>query len=166
MAKNGADQASSVRDLIYRSAMMMDGQQVTEWLEGLCTPDFEYRITAYSHEIRREQEWFHGLRDELIDVVKMMPYHNTDHSPFTRHVSVYTVDLDKSGKTADVVSSVVVYQNMFDGINSHFDSGETRLFCSGKYYDRVSLEGDQPRLLQRNVRLDTRRLDKGSHFLL
>lgn len=166
MAKNGADLASSVRDLIYRSAILMDGQKVTEWLEELCAPDFEYLITAYSHEIRREQEWFQGGRDELLEVVKMMPYHNTDHSPFARHVSVYTVDVDKSGKTADAISSVVVYQNMFDGINSHLDSGETRLFCAGKYYDRVSLKGDQPRLLQRNVRLDTRRLDKGSHFLL
>jgi methanesulfonate monooxygenase subunit beta len=166
VAKNGADLAPSVRDLIYRSVVLLDGQQVTEWLEALCTPDFEYLITAYSHEIRREQEWFHGRRDELLDVVKMMPYHNTDHSPFTRHVSVYTVDIDESGKTAEAVSSLVVYQNMFDSINSHLDSGETRLFCSGKYYDRVSLEGGQPRLQQRNVRLDTRRLDKGSHFLL
>jgi methanesulfonate monooxygenase small subunit len=166
MTQNGADPASSVRDLIYRSAIMMDGQQVTEWLEGLCAPEFDYKITAFSHEIRREQEWFHGNRDELLEVVKMMPYHNTDHSPFTRQVNVYTVDIDDAGKLADVVSSVVVYQNMFDGINSHLDAGETRLFCTGKYYDRVSLEGDRPRLLARNVRLDTRRLDKGSHFLL
>jgi methanesulfonate monooxygenase small subunit len=166
MAKNGADIASSVRDLIYRSAVMMDGQKVSEWLQELCAPDFQYLITAYSHEIRREQEWFEGDRDTLLEVVKMMPYHNTDHSPFTRHVSVYTVDIDDAGKTADVVSSVVVYQNMFDGINSHMDSGDTRLFCAAKYYDQVSLEGDEPRLLRRNVRLDTRRLDKGSHFLL
>ena len=166
MAKNGVDVASSVRDVIYRSAVLMDDQKATEWLEVLCAQDFEYVITSYSHEIRREQEWFQGDRESLLEVVKMMPYHNTDHSPFVRHVSVYTVDVDGSGATADAVSSVVVYQNMFDGINSHMDSGDTRLFCAGKYYDRVSLNGDEPKLLRRNVRLDTRRLDKGSHFLL
>lgn len=166
MTTNGTDRLVAIRDLIYRSAVLMDGQKVMEWLETLCAPDFQYLITTYSHEIRREQEWFEGRRDALIELVKMMPLHNTDHSPFTRHVSVYTVDLDEAQGAAEAVSSVVVYQNMFDGINSHIDSGESRLFCVGKYLDKVTFEGDRPLLLERNVRLDTRRMDKGSHYLL
>lgn len=166
MAKNGMDVVEAVRDLIYRSAILMDSQKTVDWLETLCTEDFQYLITTHSYEIRREQEWFEGQRDDLIETVNMLPHHNTDHSPLTRHVSVYTVDVDDGGKIAQAVSSVVVYQNMFDGINSHMDSGETRLFCMGKYLDEVSLEDDRPRLRKRNVRIDTRRLDKGTHFLL
>ena len=166
MAKNGAAAADQVRDLIYRSALMMDGQKTIDWLRELCTEDFQYMITAHSYEIRREQEWFEGKRDGLIETITMLPYHNTDHSPFTRHVSVYTVDVDDKAKTATAISSVAIYQNLFDGINSHMDSGDTRLFCMGKYYDEVSLAGEQPLLHKRNVRIDTRRLDKGTHFLL
>jgi methanesulfonate monooxygenase small subunit len=166
MMNNALDAANAVRDLIYRSAVLMDGDKVQEWLETLCSPSFEYMITAYSYEIRREQEWLHGERDDLIELVKMLPMHNTDHSPLSRHVTVYTVDLAEGGKTADAVSSVAIYRNMFDGINSHLDAGETRLFCVGKYLDKVSLDGDGPLLLRRNVRLNTRRLDKGSHYLL
>lgn len=164
--KNGADVVSQVKDLIYRSAVLMDGEKFEAWLNDLCAPNFRYLITTYGHEIRREQEWFESNRDELVEMMNLMPMHNTDHSPLSRHVTVYTVDVEDGGKIASAVSSVVVYKNMLDGINSHLDSGETRLFAVGKYLDKISLEGDRPRLVERNVRLDTRRLDKGSHYPL
>jgi methanesulfonate monooxygenase small subunit len=53
---------------------------------------------------------------------------------------------------------------MLDGINSHIDSGESQLFLIGRYYDRFTIGENGPRFLQRNVALDTRRLDKGSHY--
>jgi nitrite reductase/ring-hydroxylating ferredoxin subunit len=80
--------------------------------------------------------------------------------------SVYTVDVSKDGKSADAVSWVSIYVTMLDGANAPLDSGETRLFCVGKYHDRLDLAGEQPLLKARNLRLDTRRLDRGSHAVL
>jgi methanesulfonate monooxygenase subunit beta len=53
----------------------------------------------------------------------------------------------------------VVYKTALDG-------GATGLFAVGKYFDTVSLEGEEPLLTGRDVRLDTRDLGIGSHFPL
>ena len=156
----------AARDVIYRSAILLDGQKTEEWLRTLCAPDFLYAITTYSPEIRREQEWFEATRDELLEMQRLLPRHNTDHSPLARHVSVYTVEVSDDGKFADAISSVSIYVTMLDGTEAHLDSGQTHLFCIGKYHDRLDLTGERPLLQARNLRLDTRRLDRGSHAVL
>ena len=55
---------------------------------------------------------------------------------------------------------------MLDGTEAHLDSGQTHLFCIGKYHDRLDLTSERPLLRARNLRLDTRRLDRGSHAVL
>jgi methanesulfonate monooxygenase small subunit len=97
-------------------------------------------------------------------MVKLLPKHNTDHSPLTRHTSVYTVDVDEKEHSAKAVSSVIVYQNMLDGINSHIDAGESRLFLVGKYLDTFRIKDDKAKFVSREVRIENRRLDKGSHW--
>jgi methanesulfonate monooxygenase small subunit len=62
------------------------------------------------------------------------------------------------------VSSFVIYQNLLDGINSHIDAGESRLFLVGKYLDKFAIENGKARFISREVRLENRRLDKGSHW--
>ena len=44
------------------------------------------------------------------------------------------------------------------------DAGDTRLFLVGKYLDKFRIDGDTAKFVEREVRLDTRRLDKGSHW--
>lgn len=78
--------------------------------------------------------------------------------------SALSPNSDSSGDTAQAVSSVVVYQNLLDGINSHLDSGESRLFLVGGYYDEPELTDGVAKVLKREVRLENRRLDKGSHW--
>lgn len=97
-------------------------------------------------------------------MVRMLPKHNTDHSPLKRQTTVYTVDVAADGKTAQAVSSFLVYQNLLDGTNSHIDAGESRLFCVGRYIDTLAVDGPKPRFLSREVRLENRRLDKGTHW--
>ena len=70
------------------------------------------------------------------------------------------------GGDASSVTSVVVYQNMFDGINSHIDAGENRLFLIGKYIDKFKVDQQTAIFVEREVRLDTRSLSKGSHFIV
>jgi methanesulfonate monooxygenase small subunit len=77
---------------------------------------------------------------------------------------VYSVELDSAQNAAAATTSFACYRTMLDGINSHIDSGETQLFLIGRYYDRFRIGDDGPRFLEREVFLDTRRLDKGSHY--
>ena len=145
-----------VVELIYRSCMYLDRGDFASWLE-LCSPEFRYSITAYSPEIRKEMVWLEHDREGMEGLFKMLPKHNSDHSPLTRHASVYLVEHDEAGKEASVITSLVVHKTQLDG-------GSTELFAVGKYFDTISLEGDIPLLSSRNVRLDTRELGIGSHI--
>lgn len=163
MNKNGFDAATAIRDMIYRATLALDDQKWPDWLD-LCDSDFQYEIKSFSPEINKDMIYMAGSRKELETLTNMLPKHNTDHSPLHRHTTVYAVDLADDGKSASAVSSFVVYQNMLDGINSHVDSGESRLFLVGKYIDQFKIDDCQVKFVRREVRLDNRRLDKGSHW--
>jgi methanesulfonate monooxygenase subunit beta len=157
------DASARVRDTIYRATILLDGQKWDEWLD-LCDERFEYAIKSWSPEINYDMTYLQLDRKGLANLIKLLPKHNTDHSALTRHTIVYTVDVSDNAKSASAVSSVVVYQSLLDGINSHVDAGESRLFLVGKYLDTFNIENGQPSFLTREVRLENRRLDKGSHW--
>src|SRR5262249_33017792 len=163
MTRNGADVADVVRDTIYRATLFLDDQMWDQWLE-LCDDSFHYAIKSFSPEINRDMTYLQASRKDLATMVKLLPKHNTDHSPLKRHTTVYTVDVDELGKTASAVSSFVVYQNLLDGVNSHIDAGESRLFLVGRYLDTFKLDNGKARFVKREVRIENRRLDKGSHW--
>jgi len=165
MHKNGHDAASVVRDTIYRATMALDDQKWEDWL-AMCDDEFHYKITSFSPEINKDMIYLQGKLHEMQTLVRLLPKHNTDHSPLRRHTSVYTVDVADDLSSASAVSSFVIYQNMLDGINSNIDAGESRLFLIGKYYDTFKIEGGRAKFVRREVRLDNRRLDKGSHWPL
>lgn len=165
MSTNGNGAAEAVRDTIYRSCLLLDEEKWNDWL-ALCDDDFQYSIKAWSPEINYDMTYFSGARAHLTTLIEQLPKHNSDHSPFKRHSTVYIVDVDDDGKSATAVTSVVVYQNMLDGENSHIDSGENHLFLVGKYVDRLKIENGKAFFLEREVRIETRRLDKGSHWLI
>jgi len=158
-----SDVIEQVKDTIYRSCLYLDDQKWEDWLD-LCEEDFEYVIKAFSPEINVDMTYMFGTRADMATMTSILKKHNSDHSPLKRHVTVYTVDVDEGAGTASAVTSLVVYQNMLDGINSHIDAGETRLFLVGRYLDTFRLNGGAPKFTGREVRLDTRRLDKGSHW--
>jgi len=153
----------AVEAVIYRACLLMDDEKFMEWL-GLCAPEFSYRITTYSPEIRKAMTWYEQDVPGLKGMIEMLPKHNTDHGRLTRHVTVYAVEVDRSQSEAKATSSFACYRTMLDGINSHIDSGDTQLFLIGRYHDRFRIGDQGPRFLERNVVLDTRRLDKGSHY--
>ncbi len=157
------DAQSLVRDTIYRSTVLLDRQDWDAWLAH-CGDEFEYAIRAWSPEINKDLTYLALDRKGLTNLVKLLPKHNTDHSPLTRHTSVYTVDVGEEGKTATAVSSVIVYQNLLDGINAHIDAGESRLFLVGKYNDTFRIEDNKAVFSSRELRIENRRLDKGSHW--
>ena len=88
-----------------------------------------------------------------------LPKHNSDQSPLTRHVTVYTVKEDAAARQAEVVSALQVFRTTLDG-------GATELFAVGKLHDKISLADAGPKLLSREVRLQTRMLGFGYHIPL
>jgi len=47
---------------------------------------------------------------------------------------------------------------------SHVEAGSSNLVLVGKYHDRFRLGNGDAKFVERIVQLDTRRLDKGSHW--
>ncbi len=147
---------TQVEDLVYDTCMLLDARDFKSFLDH-CDQQFEYKLSAYSPEIKREMTWLDHDRAEMEDLFNTLPKHNTDPSPLTRNAVVYKVDVDETGKRASVVSALQVFKTAVNG-------GVTQLFAIGKYFDTVALDGNAPRLLARHVKLDTRDLGWGHHI--
>ncbi len=150
------DLRTAISELVCETCMALDAKKFNDYL-ALCDPAFHYAITAYSPEIRKEMVWLEHDKAGMQLLFNNLPKHNSDQSPLTRHVSIYTVKIDAEGTQAQVVSALQVFRTSLDG-------GATELFAVGKLIDQVSLLDGAPKLLDRNVRLDTRMLGFGYHI--
>ena len=144
----------AVERTIYRSCLLLDDKDFKGFL-ALCDTTFRYAIRTYSPEIRKDMTWLEHDKKGLELLFSNLPRHNSDHSPITRHATVYTVDVD--GEEAKAVSALQVYKTAMDG-------GATELFAVGKYIDRLRIGPDGARLIERSVKLDTRMLGIGYHI--
>ena len=154
MAKPELRQA--IEELIYRSCLALDARDYKAFL-GMCEDDFRYTIATYSPEIRRDMVWLDHDRKGMETLFGNLPKHNSDHSPLTRHATVYTVEVD--GGVANVVSALQVFRTLLDG-------GATELFAVGRFHDTVKLDGAAAKLARRVVKLETRLLGYGYHVPL
>jgi methanesulfonate monooxygenase subunit beta len=146
----------AIDELIYRSCIMLDEKNFAGYL-ALCDTEFHYAITAFSPEIRKQMTWLEHDRAGMQLLFNNLPRHNSDHSPVTRHATVYTVDVDDAAHEARVVTALQVFRTTLDG-------GATELFAVGKMHDVVRLTDAGPKLRDRNVRLDTRMFGFGYHI--
>lgn len=146
---------AEIEELIYESCMTLDQSDYGAYMD-LCGPDFNYKLTAYSPEVKEEMTWLDHDRDEMEDLFNTLPKHNSDRNPLTRNAVVYKVQVDEASKRADVVTSFQIFKTALNG-------GHSELFAVGKYFDTVSLENGKPALLNRHVKLDTRDLGWGYH---
>ena len=136
--------------------MTLDDKKFNDYLD-LCDPAYHYAITAYSPEIRKEMTWLEHDKAGMQGLFANLPKHNSDQSPLTRHVTLYTVKASDDGSEAQAISALQVFRTTLDG-------GTTELFAVGKIHDRITLASGTPKLLSRNVRLDTRMLGFGYHI--
>jgi methanesulfonate monooxygenase small subunit len=148
-----SEQRQAIEELVYRSCLALDAKDYKAFL-ALCDDGFRYTISTYSPEIRREMVWLDHDRKGMETLFTNLPRHNSDHSPLTRHVTVYTVDINAS--TAEVVSALQVFRTQLDG-------GATELFAVGRLHDVVKMD-QTPKLARRMVRLETRLLGYGYHI--
>ena len=149
-----SEQRAAIEELVYRSCLALDARDYKTFL-GLCEPDFRYTVTTHSPEIRRDMVWLDHDRKGMETLFANLPKHNSDHSPITRHATVYTVDAN--GDAAEVVSALQVFRTQLDG-------GATELFAVGRFHDTVKLANGTPKLARRLVRLETRQLGYGHHI--
>ncbi|WP_298236387.1 aromatic-ring-hydroxylating dioxygenase subunit beta [uncultured Azohydromonas sp.] len=150
------DHRHAVSELIARSMLMLDAKDFEGYL-SLCDEQYRYRISAHSPEIRKDMIWLEHDKLGMRQLFANLPRHNSDQSPLSRHVTVYTVEARDEEQQAKVVSALQVFRTSNDG-------GVTELFAVGKVHDTVKLGPDGPRLLARDVRLDTRMLGYGHHI--
>ena len=148
-----SEQRQAIEELIYRSCLALDSRDFKAFL-ALCDESFRYTITTHSPEIKRDMVWLDHDRKGMETLFTNLPRHNSDHSPLTRHATVYTVELND--QEANVVSALQVFKTQLDG-------GATELFAVGRFHDKVKLDGTEPKLASRIVRLETRLLGYGYH---
>ncbi len=142
-----------IRTLIFKSSMLLDAEDFKGFLE-VCGDTFSYKISAYSPELGQDMIWLEHDRKEMEGLFEMLPKHVRMPGKFKRHVSIYSID-ESGGDRAQVVSSLLVV---------HTDPhGASTLFAAGQYTDLVDTAQPSPRLLEREVRLDTRVLGPGVH---
>jgi methanesulfonate monooxygenase subunit beta len=149
-----SEQRQAIEELVYRSCLALDARDYKTFL-GLCDSEFRYTVTTHSPEIRRDMVWLDHDRKGMETLFANLPKHNSDHSPITRHATVYTVDA--TGDAAEVVSALQVFRTQLDG-------GATELFAVGRFHDTVKLANGKPKLARRIVRLETRQLGYGHHI--
>jgi methanesulfonate monooxygenase small subunit len=145
--------AQAFAEVVYRAALALDGGDHARFL-ALCAPDFRYSIGAYSPEIRRSMIWLDHDKAGLQGLFETLSRHNSDRSPLTRHVTVYTVEV--TGDEATIVTALQVFRTSLDG-------GATTLYAVGKIHDTARLVAGTVLLTKRHVQLDTRELGIGSH---
>jgi methanesulfonate monooxygenase subunit beta len=156
----------AAQNVIYDANLLLNESEYGDWLT-LCDADFTYRITAYSPEIRKLMAWLDHDRAGILNLVELLPRHQSDHSRITRHTTVYRIDTEEPSAAADAkadtivhaVSSVAIYRTLLDG-------GTTTLFAIGNYHDRIRIYASAARFAARELRLETRQLGIGTHFPL
>lgn len=154
----------AVEDVVYGGCLLLDQQAFHAWLE-LTAPELQYRITAYSPEIRRDMTWLEHDRAGLVALFELLPKHHVNHAQWQRHATLYQVSAD--GPTVlRAVTSLVVHHTVFDVGDVHVDAGATSVFAVGRYLDTFRLEQGRWLLSDRTVRLETRQLGIGTHLIV
>ena len=146
----------AIEELVYRSCLALNEKNFKGYLD-LCEADYRYSITAHSPEIRKDMIWLDHDKAGMQALFTNLPRHNSDHSPLTRHATVYTVEVDSAQQQAAVVSALQVFRTDLDG-------GATQLFAVGRYLDTVKISTGAPKLLKRVVKLETRQFGIGYHI--
>lgn len=147
---------TAIRELVARTCLALEGNDYSGYLK-LCDSEFQYRITAYSPEIRKDMVWLEKDKKGMKDLFDLLPKQNMDRTPLTRHFSIFTVERSAQDDRLKVTSALQLFRTETQG-------GDTSLVAVGKYIDEIRLNEDGSAVLvDREVRLDTRMLGKGYH---
>ncbi|MCF3948754.1 aromatic-ring-hydroxylating dioxygenase subunit beta [Acidiphilium iwatense] len=153
---HGWDLEQAIRTTLYNASRALDSETCMAFLDW-CAPEFDYRITAYSPEIRRDMIWLQKDREGMHELLATLSKHNRDRTPIVRHWALQLISPVPDENAVEVVSSLQVYRTAVDG-------GETQLYAVGRYFDRMDVANDHALITSREVRLETRMLGTGYHI--
>ncbi len=141
-----------VEDLLANYVLLIDDDRLEEW-PGLFTEKCRYRITTAA-------DYAEGLplgiiyadsRDMLIDRVTSLREANIYEAQRYRHVTG-PMRIEQAGNgVAEVRSSFLVVRIMHNG--------DSILFASGAYLDRIDIAAAEARFIERIVVLDSQKID-------
>ena len=137
-----------ITELIYKSFLTLDDLNFSGYID-LCHSSFNYKIGAYSPEIRKQMIWLEESRDSLKLLFENLPKHNSDHSRLSRLGNVYLINQESNGDWS-TLTFLQVFRTTLDG-------GASELFAVGK-------EGGTLKLLDRDIQLETRMFGFGHHI--
>lgn len=146
----------AIAELIYQSCDMLDKMDFAGYVE-LCAPAYQYKITAYSPELKKDMVWQDVNLEALKHHFDLIGRHVREIVNLTRFPTVYSIKYEADGKRAQVVTGLQVFKTKLDG-------GETALYGIGKIYDTICLNTGRPRLRSREIRMETRQLGTGSQI--
>ena len=154
----------TIRSTIYEASLALDECRWEDWL-ALCDDEFYYAIKAFSPEIHYDMTYLDGSRAEMVSMCDLLPKHNTDHSPLSRHTVVYRVDR-RRGRRGCVRGLVV--RRPTGPCSTAWPRTSRRVRRTSSWSASTTTGSSSRtgarRFVERIVRLDTRRLDKGSHW--
>ena len=145
-----------IAELVYQTCFMLDEMNFDGYL-SLCTPDYRYRIVAYSPELRKDMVWQDVDKEAMEHHLHLVPKHVREMVVMSRFPTVYTIKYEDDGRRARVFSGLQVFKTKLDG-------GETSLYGVCRLHDVVDLGNGAPRLLSREVRMQTRQLGTGTQI--
>lgn len=151
----GRETEQAIRETLYQAADALDREAFDRFLD-FCGAEFEYRISAYSPEIRREMILLLKDSEGMHELLSTLSKHNRDRTPIVRHWSLLLITPSGDANGFDVVSTLQVYRTEMDG-------GVTSLYAVGRYLDRLVVADGRALLVRREVRLETRMLGTGYH---
>jgi methanesulfonate monooxygenase small subunit len=146
----------AIRSTLYNSSRALDTETCMDFLDH-CAPEFDYKITAYSPEIRRDMVWLHKDREGMQELLETLSKHNRDRTPIVRHWALQLICPMPDLNVIDIVSSLQVYRTAVDG-------GVSELYAVGRYLDRMIISRERVLFRSREVRLETRMLGLGYHI--
>jgi len=122
--------------LIYRSCLRLDAEDFDAYLE-LFAPEFAYRISNYSVEMRKDQNWLDVNQDEYRALLANVPLHSKPLGTFARHANVY--DIERNGETrAKVTTFLTVYYTTPEGGHERVRGGQ--VFRRDRYHRRAIID--------------------------
>ena len=137
-----------------KSCLMLDAENFKGCLQ-LCSDAFQYKIVAHSPEIGKDMVWLAQDHGGMKTLFGMLPQHVKMQGKFRRHVSVYSIEKVDDNHAKVVSSLMLAFTD---------NEGASKLFLVGQYNDVVGIENTVPRLVEREVRLETRSIAPGMHI--
>jgi 3-phenylpropionate/cinnamic acid dioxygenase small subunit len=148
--------ADDILALIYDASALLDEERFDDWL-ALTAPDFTYMISTHSDELKKRMVWMDQDHAGLKHLFTNVNRHERYTGRLRRHVAMTRKAGAEQGAEL-YTSAVAIYHTELNGV--------TQLYGTGRYHDRIVRIDGIPRLLRREIDLDTRRLAFGPHLPL